>query len=184
MENLENQKSPEKKEKPLFFYHGSPHRIEELKPRTKPHREKEEGPLVFATPDIKDAAMFLRHMSMTGHFMVNGEKIAYAIVAGTREEFLKNDDGGHIHVLPNDTFEPSPHEGMSNEWVSKVSVKPVKVIEYGSGLDAMLEYGVQVYFVDNPTLQKIRDAQDHGYAILQNMQSENQRRGINIKEFK
>ncbi len=184
MENLENQKSPKKKEKPPFLYHGSSHRIDKLQPKTKPHREQEEGALVFATSEIEDAAMFLRPMSMSGHFVVDREKVAYAIAVSTREEFLNNDNGGHIHVLPSNTFEPSPNRGMSNEWVSKVGVKPVKVLKYDSALDAMLENGVQVYFVDNSTLQKIRHASDHGYAILKGLESENQRRGVNVKEFK
>ena len=184
MENLEDQKSPEKKEKPPFLYHGSPHRIEELQPRTKPHREKEEGNLVFATSEVADASMFLYKAALTGHFLIEGKNVAFAVIVGSKEEFLKKDRGGHIHVLPNDTFQPSPHKGMSDEWVSKESVKPVKILEYDSALDAMLENGVQVYFVDNLTLQKIRDASDHGYSIFQSLESENQKRGINVKEFK
>ena len=128
--------------------------------------------------------MFLEKTSLTGHFLVEGEEVAFAIVVGDRESFLKKDKGGHIHVLPSETFEPTPHKGMSNEWVSKESVKPSKVLEYDSALNAMLEYGVQVYFVDNSTFQKISEAKDYGYSILQNIQSENQRRGVNVKEFK
>lgn len=184
MENLDNQKSPEKKEKPEFFYHGSPHIIEELEPRTKPHREKEEGNLVFATSEIADAVMFLYKTALTGHFLVDGKKVAYAVIVEDREEFLKKDKGGHIHILPGDTFEPSPHKGMSNEWVSKEGVKPSEVLEYDSALNTMLEFSVQVYFVDEATLQQIRTAKDHGYSIFQKLQSENQRRGINVKEFK
>jgi len=183
MENLETQKSPERKEKPPFLYHGSPHKTEELQPRTKPHREKNEGKLVFATSEIADASMFLCKTSLTGHALVNGEKVAYAIIAEDREEFLKKDKGGHIHVLPSDTFNPSPHSGMSNEWVSQEGVKPSKIIEYSSALDAMLEFGVQVYFVDENTYQQIRSSKDFGYSIFQSLQSENQKRGINVREF-
>lgn len=171
--------------KPEFLYHGSPHRdIKELEPRTKLHREKEEGKLVFATSEIADASMFLYKTALTGHFLVEGERIAYAVIVDDREEFLKKDKGGQIHVLPSETFESSPHSGMSNEWVSKESVKPTKVLEYDSALNTMLEYGVQVYFVDENTYQQIRNSKDHGYSIFQSLKSENQRRGMNIKEFK
>lgn len=174
----------EQKEKPDFLYHGSPHRIEELEPRTKPHREKEEGKLVFATSETGDASMFLYKTALTGHFMIKGERIGYTVIVEDKDEFLKNDKGGHIHVLLSETFEPTPHSGMSNEWVSKEGVKPEKVMEYDSALNAMIEYGIQVYFVDNDTYQKIRRAEDHGYSIFKNLQSENQLRGVNVKEFK
>ena len=38
-------------------------------------------------------------------------------------------------------------------------------------------------FIDNSILQKIRNAKDHGYSILQSLESENQRQGINAKNF-
>lgn len=181
---MESEPKIKSKEKPEFLYHGSPHRIEELQPRTKPHREKEEDKLVFATSEIGDASMFLYKTALTGHFMVEEESIGYAVIVEDRKELLRKDKGGHIHVLSSRTFDPTPYKGMSNEWVSKEGVKPKKVIEYDSALNAMLEYGVQVYFVDDITYQKIRNAEDHGYSIFQNLQSENQTRDINVKEFK
>lgn len=180
MENLEKNQSPEK-EKPPFLYHGSPHKIEELEPQTKPHREKEEGELVYATSELTDAIMFLQKTDLTGHFIINNEKVAYVIVVGDREKFMERDRGGHVYVLPSDRFKPSPHKGMSNEWVSKESVKPVEVKEYNSALDAMIENGVQVYFLDKATYQQIRRAEDHGYSILKNLESENKRLNLNVK---
>lgn len=181
IENIKKEQSPEK-EKPSFLYHGSPHKIEELEPRTKPRREKEEGKLIYATSKIEDASMFMAEgLGLTGHFVVDGESVPHAIIVSDRGEFLKRDRGGNIHILPGDGFKPSPHEGMSNEWASKERVKPVKVLEYNSALDAMLENGVQVYFVDEATYQQIRNAKDHGYSILKNLESENKRRSTNIK---
>jgi len=177
------EKSPEK-EKPPLLYHGSPHKVEELEPRTKPHREKEGAKFVYATSEISDASMFMAKrlgLGLTGHFIVEEEKVAYAIIVWNREEFLKKDKGGHIHILPSDKFEPSSYEGMSNEWVSKEDIKPIKTLEYDSALDAMLENEVQVYFVDEDLYQQIRRAEDHGYSILKSLESENKRRSINIK---
>lgn len=180
MENMEKKQSPEK-EKPPFLYHGSPHKIEELEPQTKSHREKEEGKLVYATSEFTDAIMFLQKTDLTGHFIIDNEKVAYAIIVGDKEKFVERDKGGHIHVLPSDKFKPSPHKGMSNEWVSKESIKPVEVREYDLALDAMLENGVQVYFVDETTYQQIRKAEDRGFSILKGLESENKKRNINVK---
>lgn len=177
---MEKKQSPEK-EKPPFLYHGSPYKIEELEPQTKPHREKEEGKLVYATSELTDAIMFLQKTDLTGHFIINNEKIAYAIIVGDKEKFMERDKGGHIHILPSDKFKPSSHKGMSNEWVSNEGIKPVEVKEYNSALDAMLENGVQVYFVDEPTYQQIRRAEDHGYSILRSLESENKKRNVNVK---
>lgn len=185
MKNMENQKPQEKKEKPPFLYHGSSHKTEELEPRTKPHRT-EEGPLVFATQDITTASAFMaENMAMTGGFDVEGERVLYGVIVGNREEFLQKDKGGHIYVLLSDDFEPYNGKGMQGyEWVSKSKVKPIKTIEYNSSLDGMLKNGVQVFFVDENTFQEIRKAKDYGYSIFKSLQSENQRRGINVKEFK
>jgi len=48
----------------------------------------------------------------------------------------------------------------------------------------MIENGVQVYFVDGETHRKIRASKDHGLSIYRELESENQKRGVNIKEFK
>lgn len=167
--------------KPQFLYHGSPNRIEQLEPRTKPHREKEEGKLVYATSELTDAIMFLQRTAMTGQFLVRGEKVVYAIIVSNREEFIEKDIGGYLHILPSKTFEPSPYKGMPNEWVSKDAVQPTEVIKYLSALDTMIENGIQVYFVDQDMLQQIRDTVDHGYDIFKKLESENKRRGVNIK---
>ena len=137
--------------------------------------------MVYATSELTDAIMFLQKTDLTGHFIIDDEKIAYAIIVGDREKFAERDAGGYIYVLPSDKFEPSPHKGMSNEWVSKEGVKPVEVKEYNSALDAMLENSVQVYFVNDATYQKIRRAEDHGCSILKSLESENKRRNINVK---
>ena len=72
---------------------------------------------------------------------------------------------------------------MTDEWYSKEKVKPLRQIEYASALDAMIENGVQVYFVEPETFKKIREAEDHGFSIIKNLESENQRRKTNIVSF-
>lgn len=60
MKDFEKRKTPEGKEKPPFLYHGSAHRdIEELEPRANSYRDLEEGNVVFATPDLAMATIFM-----------------------------------------------------------------------------------------------------------------------------
>ncbi len=43
----------------------------------------------------------------------------------------------------------------------------------------MIENGVQVYFIDRETLDRMKSAEDHGMGILKDLQSENEKRGQN-----
>ena len=169
-------------EKPAILYHGSPHSdIEELEPRSKSHRDPKEGPLVFASPDLATASIFLLDgVSESGFF----NNVPYAIIVGPREEFVKKDHGGHIYVLPGDTFINDPNKGLGKyEWTSKEKVKPKEVIEYKSSLDATIENGIQVYFISETIYDDIQNSEDHGLKILSDLESENQRRGMNVKKI-
>jgi len=173
------------KEKPPFLYHGSPHRdIEEFEPRISKGTGEECGAMVYATPDLATASAFLTEIEKewsAGRL----DDTFYTIIPLSREEFIKNDKGGYIYVLPSVTFESDPKRGLGEyEWASKEKVKPLKKIEYASALDAMLENGVQIYFIDDKTFRQIKESNDHGLSILRNLESENQRRGINIKLLK
>src|SRR3989338_10485979 len=102
METTETQKSPERKEKPPFLYHGSPHKdIEAVEPRRERRRDSEEEGLVFATQDLAMATIFMT--KTTRGIGVFGE-VHYAYIVEPREEFIKNDNGGHIYILPSETF--------------------------------------------------------------------------------
>lgn len=169
-------------EKPALLYHGSAHKsLEELQPRSKSHRV-EEGELLYATPDIAIASIFL----VGGAYYGCGKfsDVSYAWIIAGRDEFTRNDKGGHIYVLPSESFEINQGRGLGNdEYASKEPVKFVDKIEYPSVIDAMIGNGVQVYFIDRDTHERIRTSKDHGYAIFRSLESENQRRGINIREL-
>jgi len=62
------------------------------------------------------------------------------------------------------------------EWTSREPVKPLSETEHPSALDAMIENGVQVYFVDKKTFDEIAAADDHGRQLLASLRSENMRR--------
>lgn len=180
--SLIEQKEPEsapEQEKPPFLYHGSTHKdVGELEPRSKKQRDPQEGRAVFATQELSLATVFMAEVGNCGLFW----DIPYAVIPGTREDFIKRDKGGQVYVVSSEGFQCDPAKGLGRyEWKNEEKVKPVKTLEYKSALDAMIESGVQVYFVDAKTLADIKDSKDHGWAILNKLESENQRRGINIR---
>lgn len=167
------------KEKPPFLYHGSAHKnTEKIEPRNVSVRDENEGPVVFATQELGLATIFMaKGITESGKF---GD-VSYAVIVNTKENYIKDDTGGHVYVVPSDSFENNPDIGLGEyEWTSKEAVVPVDKIEYPSKLQAMLNNGVQVYFIDKATHRKIQDSDDHGLSILQSLQSENQKTGINV----
>lgn len=183
MENAKNEQIAEK-EKPPFFYHGSPHgAIEEFEPRVSKGSGEKYGALVYATQDLATASVFMAKVERewsAGRF----NNISYVLIPMSRDKFIENDKGGYIYVLPSDTFITETGRGMGEyEWASKEKVKPVKKIEYVSALDAMIENGVQVYFVDMETYERIKTSEDHGFSIIKNLKSENQNRNTNVRQL-
>lgn len=90
-----------------------------------------------------------------------------------------------MYAFPSDTFEYDPHKGMGDkEWTSRKSVKPLSEVRYASALDAMIENGVQVYFVDKKTFEDVGSSDNHGYTILTGLTSENERNNRNVRSLK
>jgi hypothetical protein len=183
MDGIES-KIQQEKEKPPLLYHGSPHgEIEEFEPKVSPGSGEKYGPLVYATPDEATARIFMMRVNgswSAGRFW----NVPYVLIPMSREEFLKNDKGGHVYVLSSEQFSSDPSRGLGEyEWASKEKVKPIEKKEYPSALQAVLESGVQVYFLDPETYKKTREANDHGFSILQQLESENQKQGIGVREF-
>jgi len=163
--------------KPTVLYHGSPHGgIEELEPRSEKTRDSNEGPVIFASPSLAIAITFTANTRASGFI----NDTPYVIIVGDREEFIRNDNGGHVYILPSDNFVFDHQKGMGMyEWTTKVKVRPIDKIEFSSSLDAMLENEVQVYFMEEETYKNL----DDHHAGLEKLESENQRRGVNVKKF-
>lgn len=180
MENVEQKEKIPTLEKPPLLYHGSAHKeLEELKPQGKSERT-DEGELLYATPDFAIASIFLADGAHYGCGKFG--KIPYAWIIANRDEFISHDKGGHIYVLSSDSFEINQGRGLGNEeYTSEEPVAPIKTVEYSSAIDAMIENGVQVYFIDQETYDKIQASQDHGRSIYSKLESENQRRGANVR---
>ncbi len=169
--------------KPEVLYHGSTYRgITVFEPRKVSVRDPQEGPVVFASPDPAIALIFALgpHVPHSGRF----DETPYAVIVRDREDYIKEDRGCSLYLVPSDTFVNDPDKGLGpNEWVSRESVPAIREIDYPSALDAALERGVQVYFVDRATDLAIRASDDFGCEILKGLQSENQRRGVNVREL-
>ncbi|MFA5413392.1 MAG: hypothetical protein WC348_02535 [Patescibacteria group bacterium] len=175
--------SPEKK-KPPFLYHASSNRdIKKFEPRAKSTRDPKEGPVIFATPDLALATAFLVSETDDRWSLIGKINDIPYVVIKDKERFLKCDKGGSIYKFNSDSFSFDPHKGMGeDEWVSKKPVAPVEKTEVPSALEAMIENGVQVFFVDEGTFNKIKHSSDL-FGMLKTLESENQRRGKNVVKF-
>ena len=167
--------------KPKVLYHASSNKnITLFVPRAEKMRDSEEGPRVFATPSYAMATIFI--VNTDGSWANSGSVsgVPY-IVVSDEARFKSLDTGGAIYSLSPDTFKNDPNKGLGPlEWTSAESVVPTDTEEFSSGLDAMLESGVQVYFVDKETYGRIQKSSDYGISILNDSMSENQKRGLNV----
>ena len=106
---------------------------------------------MFASPDLACATLFLVRTydndSSKGY-----ENGIYYYVISDKEKFLELDKGGTVYVLPDANFTSDPEE-WSREWATKDKVKPLSKIHFDSGLRAMVDNGVRVYFTDRETFE-------------------------------
>lgn len=183
-EKMENEVE-NRQEKPQKLYRGTQKRnISQFDPHeTKKYRDKNEGQVIFSTPDKAFATMFLvpeadDRWTTKGRF--NG--VWYTVIANEKI-YRKLDEGGSVYEITDlDDCYCDQEKGMGEcEWVSKDIVVPSSEEQYDSGLDVMIENGVQVYFVDNETFIAVKCAKDSGLSILQGIESENQKRNQNVK---
>lgn len=170
--------------RPTFLYHASQNKdIKIFEPRAESVRDINEGPVVFATPDKVMASVFIVSTNDTWANSGLFGSVHY-FVCGNENKFRNIDKGGAIYTLPANTFQNDPSKGLgTREWTSKISVEPIKIELYESGLEAMIDMGVQVYFVSQEKFEDIQRSQDHGNEILRNSISENQKRNKNVKKI-
>jgi hypothetical protein len=155
--------------------------IDVFEPRVSSGSGEKYGAKVYATPDKALSSIFLCNIQKPWAAGVYGDGVLVAKIPYSREEFIARDTGGTMYTLPSDDFELNDNELGGGEWSSEQPVAPVERVEYVSALEAMIENGVQVYFIDDELMANMINAEDGGVKILKNLQSENQRRGINVR---
>ena len=185
MVNLEKTLSVKtEKEKPPFLYHASSNKeLKQIVPSRIRHRDKNEGPLVFASTDKQFLTCFLTRIDdswgQIGRYDSNGQ-IIYTFCVLDKERFMNLDKGGAIYKVSSEDFDLNITQGLE-EWTTK---KPVEVLDkeiYDSSLDAMMENDVRVYFCNKEQLEEIRANTKNfpkTFEILDGIKSENEKRGI------
>jgi hypothetical protein len=184
--NLENKVE---KEKPPLYHSSSNRNIEVLEPRAESYRDKDEGEVVFATPDKKYASCFLvptnDSWSCISVFRSPEHADTHVMIVSDEERFKKLDKGGAIYTLSPETFYLDRSKG-NIEWTSRSFVRPIKKEIYDSGLDAMLDLGVLVYFCDKERLEEIQKIHEGNrktsevMEVLKKMKSENEKRNLEV----
>lgn len=184
-EKIASGDQPNTEAKPTILYHGSgDRRIEEFHPEKGRHQSRNEPPYVFATPKKELAIAFARSKSSPVIIGPLENNQTWFIAISDKEAFLQSDHGGAVYHLPPDTFIHNPQTKLgTSEYISAQPVKPIYKEEYDSTLDALLQAGVQVYFLDEKTYDDLGHSKDGGYSILSGLESENLKRGINPKHL-
>lgn len=143
------------------LYHASPLKnLKIIQPKKTLSRDIYIGDYVFATSNIRLAAMYLATKGIAILLNVKSPKPTIVIRSNPRE-YISNDKGGAIYAVSDRTFKKSPQEGLEDsEMVSGVSVKPISRQVYSSSLDAMKEKGIVIYFVDEKVFNDIVEAKD------------------------
>ena len=161
--------------RPTVMFHASVNKnIDVFEPRSISTRSKQEGDVIFASADISYASRFMTIKRWTDNVCKKGsfDHGPYYMIIKNKDLFLEEDKGGAIYVLPAENFcydlafkkvtrkewlKTGKHKGYGSlsEWVSKEAVKPLYKIEFKSTFDAMIDLGVQVYFVDDDKFKEI-----------------------------
>lgn len=169
--------------KPAVLYHGSEHKIEGhlipvIEKKTLDHIHSRAA--IFATERDDIAALFMFPLDVLASIGFE-QDISYICIWGTAEEFAPKDKGGFLYVLAADNFEKV---GKEYEWQSFEAVTPIEVRKFESVIQGMIQYGVQVYFInDDNIFDQIRDNKEHRIPILKQLISDNQRQDKNVKAF-
>lgn len=148
--------------KPKFLYHASANKnIKLFEPRNENIRDPNEGPVIFASPSKIYCSMFIVRTDNSWAGLGKYNDTWYCAIAD-KDRFLALDKGGAIYKLSSKSFETeltNPTKDM--EWVSKEAVKPIERELFDSGLEAMLNYNIKVYFVNKIIFRNFRENMEH-----------------------
>lgn len=171
-------------------YHASENQdLEVLEPRDIGKRDPQDEPRVYATDDEAYASMFLVRSddSWTFKFGLREDNLDahWFICISDKERYLEKDKGGVIYSLAKDQFVPVP-DCTTPEWMSTQPTNTIKKT-YTSGIDAMLEHNVQVYFSSKEEMENVKSNKDvyKTLQILNQLENENEKRGFTnpVKQY-
>lgn len=148
------------------LYHSSPNKhLTKIHPQKTLSNDVFIGNFVFATSDIKLAAMYLATKGNATLMNVKAKK-PIIVICNNPKDYIDNDKGGAIYTVPASTFVKSPQEGLrDSEVVSSVTVIPIDKQVYASSLDAMQKMGITVYFVKDSVFNEIIEAKNEEIII-------------------
>jgi len=143
------------------LYHASPDKnLIVIRPQKTLSRNIYIGDYVFATSDIKLAAMYLATKGNATLMNIEAE-IPYIVICNNPKDYIKKDRGGAIYTLPSTTFKKTPQAGLEkSELVSRVAVKPIDRKVYKLSIDVMKKMGIVIYFVHKDTFDNLVQAKD------------------------
>jgi hypothetical protein len=148
------------------LYHASPIKnLRIIKPKKTLSRDIYIGDYVFATSDIRLAAMYLATKGNATLMNVKAD-IPTIVICSEQKDYLASDKGGAIYTVPATTFKKTPQEGLEDsELISSVAVKPLSKKVYERSIDALKEMGIVIYFVNNSTFNKLVRTKDEAKII-------------------
>ena len=176
--------------KQRVLFHASPHKnLTHLKPMALTYRGKNEGAAVFATPHIDFAAMFLTRAVDSWALKGSVDNGPFYFICKDKKRFMEESQkGGAIYCCDAQNFHTDLTKGnKSQEWLSRKPVKILTSLLFDSSFDAMLQLGVQVFFIDektfaalSTTIKKTRNMVKER-EILMSLVSENKKLKRNYK---
>lgn len=152
------------------LYHASPSKdLKIIHPKRTLSKNVYIGDYVFATSDIRLAAMYLTTIGNAALMNVETE-IPTVAICNNPKDYIANDKGGAIYTVSSTTFKKTPQEGLEkSELVSEVAVKPIDKRIYNRSIDAMKEMGVVIYFVNKKIFDGLVQAKNES-KILASLQ--------------
>ena len=163
---------------PELLFRGTPNRgVSLFVPKERVGRGSSERLVVSAAPDRTVATEFVVPIEDLKVVIGSIGGVRY-YVCGDKQPFKEKDKGGAIYTLNPEGFEYNPDIGI---WTSTKPVETTSQEDVSSGLEAMIEAGIQVFFVDSETFNQFKESSDKGREILRNLTSENMRRDKNVR---
>lgn len=155
-----SEKSKLNKKGGKVLYHASPKRgLKEFKPRAKSQRQSGDAPRVYASPSPEIAIAFM--IRPTDDWCLHGSYDngqTWMLIVGDEKKFWKREKkGGSLYTFSPETFRFTKVIGLGeNEWFSAEKVPVLAEEKWGSVFQAMLHYGLRIYFLPTGTFEQFK----------------------------